>query len=885
MANIVDLLIGLGIDADEYSTGVDQAVAKTDTFVGRLTSTVGPAIAGAFAAGGAAVVGFVGTSVSAAADFEASVNNLAAVSGSSLAEAGFSFDDVSAKALELGQTTAYSASQSIAAMTELVKGGVPIVDVMGDATAATLDLAAAGGLELAGAAEIVSKQLGVWADQGVTAADVSNLLAQAANASTVGVEELANGLANAQGTAETAGVEYDDLVQTMALLAPNFASASTAGTSLNNFLLRLQPTTAGATAAMVDLGLATEDGKSKFYDANGAFIGMEAAAGLLQTSLAGLSEAEKTAALSVIFGNDAMGAAVALGAAGAEGFVAMGEAMTAAGTAASVAAIQNQGLNFAFDSMLGAIETLQIIIGTMLLPILTTLINNTIIPGISAVSGFATAISNANIPFGTLFAIMTGGVPTITQTSALISSLASLVGVQLATQIVNAASSFGGIFAAMQPLIGLVSANLMPILAGLATVLGVVLVNMIAGFVASVLTVLAPIALAVGAVAAMYAAYQSNFLGIQNVVNTVVNFISSLVTSVMSTVLSFWQTNGATILSTAQTNWNTIQTAITNVVNAINGVITSVFNVILTFWQNNGNQIMTFAGTTWNSISTIIAGVVQIISTVVTTVFNFIAGFINNHGNQIQNALNTAWQFIEGVVSGTLETIQGIVNLVLGVITGDMETFDAGAKQIFEGLFTVLETVFTSGVDLLQSIFNGGLELIRDLLSAFVGDAEGLGGGIIDGVINGVQSGVGALVDAVQDAAQSALDAAKDLLGISSPSKVAYEEWGKPFMQGPINAIEDMIPALMSVSADAGRAMTESAKSATSPIDFGGDSFGKPGEALGVGAADEALARGGFKQEINIEAHYEKVEKEENLRDTLRQAAITFSPSGAFGVN
>jgi TP901 family phage tail tape measure protein len=99
-------------------------------------------------------------------------------------------------------------------------------------------------------------------------------------------------------------------VQTMALLAPNFASASTAGTSLNNFLLRLQPTTDGATAAMIDLGLASDDGVSKFYDSEGAFIGMEAAAGLLQTSLAGLSEAEKTAALSVIFGNDAMRSAL-----------------------------------------------------------------------------------------------------------------------------------------------------------------------------------------------------------------------------------------------------------------------------------------------------------------------------------------------------------------------------------------------------------------------------------------------------------------------------------------------------------------------------------------------------------------------------------------------
>jgi hypothetical protein len=172
---------------------------------------------------------FAVDSIQAAGDFESAVNNLAAISGTALADAGFNFDDVSAKALQLGQDTAFSASESITAMTELVKGGVPVADVMGAATDATLNLAAASGIELASAAEIVAKQLGVWGDSGLTATAASDLLTQAANASTVGVEDLAQGLAQAGGTAKTAGVEYDDLVQTMALLAPGFSSAARSG--------------------------------------------------------------------------------------------------------------------------------------------------------------------------------------------------------------------------------------------------------------------------------------------------------------------------------------------------------------------------------------------------------------------------------------------------------------------------------------------------------------------------------------------------------------------------------------------------------------------------------------------------------------------------------
>jgi hypothetical protein len=68
----------------------------------------------------------------------------------------------------------------------------------------------------------------------------------------------------------------------MALIAPSFSSASDAGTSMKTFLQRLIPTTKDATQMMIELGLATKDGNSKFFDAKGNFIGMEKAA---QTAL------------------------------------------------------------------------------------------------------------------------------------------------------------------------------------------------------------------------------------------------------------------------------------------------------------------------------------------------------------------------------------------------------------------------------------------------------------------------------------------------------------------------------------------------------------------------------------------------------------------------
>lgn len=371
---------------------------------------------------GRALVGFSADSVTLAADYESTLNRFSSVTGGSLEAAGLEVDDFSRLFLKLGADTQFSAQQAADAGVELAKGGVPIEQIMGDATEATLALAAAGELELAPAAEIVAKQLGVWGDRGVTATQAADLLSQAANASTVDVDELALGLANVGGTAKTAGVSFQDTVQTMALLAPGFSSASDAGTSFKTFLSRLIPTTDNATVMMADLGLYTEETGSVFYDAQGQFVGMEEASQLLYESTKDLSEEQRLLAFQTIFGADAIRAASIIAENGADGFNTMGESMTAAGTASAQAAERNKGFNFALESLKGSLETIQILIGSAVLPVLTSLINEFLIPGTNAVMEFVTALSDSDDPLamlGTLAAnagaMIAAGIPMIRQ--------------------------------------------------------------------------------------------------------------------------------------------------------------------------------------------------------------------------------------------------------------------------------------------------------------------------------------------------------------------------------------------------------------------------------------------------------------------------------------
>lgn len=433
-------------DIDEVAAAAKKAADAADKASPRLNAFQQVAV-GAFRQLGAIAVSagleaaaaigrFAGDSIKAAGDFEAGLNRMASVAGSSLAEAGFSLDDVKAKALDMGAKTQFSAAQAQDAMINLAKGGVPVVEIMGEATQATLDLAAAGEVELANAADIVAKQLGVWASTGVTATNVADLLAQAANASTVGVEELAMGLAQAGGVAKVSGVSFQDTVQTMALLAPGFGSAADAGTSYKTFLSRMIPTSDAATKAMMDLGLATGKGNSAFFDAEGHFVGMRQAAELLHGATSGLSEAERMLALNTIFGSDAIRAAAAIAEAGGAGFDAMGVAMLKAGTAAEQAAQRSQGFNFALDSLMGSAETLGIVAGSMLLPALTSLINNALIPGVNAVTEFFGALTQAGSPAATLAG---------TIGSMVVPALIGLTAAMIAYTIASGAAAIGGI--------------------------------------------------------------------------------------------------------------------------------------------------------------------------------------------------------------------------------------------------------------------------------------------------------------------------------------------------------------------------------------------------------------------------------------------------------
>lgn len=335
--------------------GVSSGLSKVNN---TLTSPLGMLGVGAGAMG---VGGLITNSATKAMDFDAQISTIKALTGTQ----GGDIQSIRQRALELGKNTKFSALEAAQGMTELLKAGINVKDVLGDASQAALDLAAAGDLSLTEAAEIMSTSMNAFSMKDATKA--ANLLAGAANASATDVHELKYALSQIGPVAAGVGMNLDDVSTGLAVLAQNGLKSSEAGTSLKTMLNGLIPTTKPAVEAFSKLGLLEADGGSAFYDAKGKVKSIEQIADLLHNSMKDLTEEQRYTLLYDMFGSDAIRGGMILIKEGAEGIRKMRQEMTKF-TVSSVATTKMDNAKGDIERMKGAFETFQIEALTPMLP-------------------------------------------------------------------------------------------------------------------------------------------------------------------------------------------------------------------------------------------------------------------------------------------------------------------------------------------------------------------------------------------------------------------------------------------------------------------------------------------------------------------------------------
>lgn len=308
---------------------------KTFNAIGRASLAVGTL----------AAVG-IGLAVSKFAEFDKAMSGVQAATHESTQNMSALRD----AALEAGASTVFTASESARALEELAKAGVSTADILAGGLKGSLDLAAAGELEVGQAAEIAASALTQFNLAGADVPHVADVLAAGAGKAQGSVEDMSAALNQAGGVAAGMGISIEETVGTLSLFASAGYTGSDAGTSFRQMLLRLSNPTEEAKDLMSELGIS-------MYDAQGQFVGMQGVAGQLQNKMATLTPEVRDAALATLFGADAIRVARVAYSAGAEGVAKWTGKVDDSGYAAETAALRMDNLSGDVEKLGGAFDT------------------------------------------------------------------------------------------------------------------------------------------------------------------------------------------------------------------------------------------------------------------------------------------------------------------------------------------------------------------------------------------------------------------------------------------------------------------------------------------------------------------------------------------------
>lgn len=347
-------------------------VGDYSSLMAGLTSTLAPgklksvglkaglAVGGAFAA--SKVVDEFKKAVDVTMQFDEQISSLGAVAGASEKQ----MKRLREQAIKLGADTVFSATEAAEAQVELAKGGLGASQILGGALKASLDLAAAGQLDLADAAETTVNAMQLFEMRGRDTSKIADMLATAANKTTADVADFAMSLKMGGSVAKQAGYSLNDTVVILEALAEAGIKNSDAGTSMKTSLIQLlNPTKKQADlAAQLGIEWVKQNGELK----NGIEI-----SGLLRRATDDMTKAERTRTFAVLAGTDGFRTLAALYDAGVGKLRSYSRANREQGTAAETARRKTDNLSGDVEELSGAYETLQIRIGTLVTPALRKL--------------------------------------------------------------------------------------------------------------------------------------------------------------------------------------------------------------------------------------------------------------------------------------------------------------------------------------------------------------------------------------------------------------------------------------------------------------------------------------------------------------------------------
>ena len=343
-ADIGDFKAKMATASKSVSDAAGKMTAATkegDRFRRGLDQTAGTAgKIGLVAAAG------LGAAVAAAANFDKSMSSVQAATH----ESTENMERLREAAIKAGADTAFSATEAAAGIENLAKAGVATNDILGGGLQGALDLAAAGSMEVADAAEAAATAMTQFGLSGEDVPHIADLLSAAAGKAQGEVSDMGYALSQSGLVANQFGLSIEETTGALAAFASSGLLGSDAGTSFKTMLTNLLPKSKEAGDAMEHIGFSA-------FDAQGNLKSLTDIAGGLQAGLQDMTAEQRQATLHTIFGSDAIRAATVLYDQGEEGIRDWIAAVNDQGFAAETAETKLDNLQGDLEAFKGSLET------------------------------------------------------------------------------------------------------------------------------------------------------------------------------------------------------------------------------------------------------------------------------------------------------------------------------------------------------------------------------------------------------------------------------------------------------------------------------------------------------------------------------------------------
>lgn len=730
----------LKLEMTDFNNNLNRAVQEVQQTqssfsglkaTGESLSTVGAALT----AGVTAPVVALGASVvKTQMQFQDSMAKVKALSGAT----GDDFKLLEDTAKQMGESTVFSASECADALGYMALAGWD-AQQSADGLPGVLNLAAASGMELAQASDLVTDYLtafGLEADQAGRMADVLSYAQANSNTTT---EMLGEAFKNCAVNAHNAGMTLEETTAVLSKFADAGLKGSEGGTALNAIIRDM-------TQKMKNGAIQIGQTKVQVQDANGNFRKMSDIIRDVDKATDGMGDAQRTAALMTTFTADSikgMGILCNTGADSIDKFTE--ELKNSDGTAKEMSDTMNNTLSGALKELSSAWEGLQLSLGS------STGVLTMLVKGLTQVVRWIKNLPDPVKQIIVTFALFVAAVAPVLLIIG--KSIDAFIKMKKTIGILKGAfntlkTSFL-IFKSLiiDTLVPLITETVLP---ALSSLWGVLMAN--------------PIILVVAAIAALVAGFiwaWNNIDGFKefwinlwediktvasNALQGLQNFFTQTVPQMISNIGNWFSNLPATI-------WYWLCFAVSHAVLWVAQMAQKAYQAGSKFVQNVITFIQQLPGKIWTWLTTTIARVGNWVVQMASKAQQAGSRFLTNVSTFIRQLPGRVWSFL-------LITIAKVIAFAIRFAQKG-----AQAAQTFK-----------------TNILNG----IRSL----PGQMVSIGSNIIHGIISGIMGAAGSLFNTMRNIASNALNAAKSALGIHSPSTVFRDMVGKMIPAGVTVGIE-----------------------------------------------------------------------------------------------